>query len=114
VDTSDATVTLRIQKADGIERWVRNEAVFQLVEASAPASAEITGPDAYKQAKVGDTVYVEEGGDMRTAGFYRVTRLEDGSRYHRVAIDYEGRNNAVWWVNNERVTKVIPALAQAA
>lgn len=185
IDRDDPTVTLRIEKADGNPRWVRNYSVFQLVEAPASvatvatvdtrpaherakigdrvrlegssnvsdgvyevtqidegdsmrlkvrtgsgdstwirndrvkdvvarveAPGELTGPDAYKQAKVGDMVEVSTGQD-HPAGTFKVTEIGSSAEY-RIAVDYQGRNSGIWWISNRKVTKVIPAVAQAA
>jgi hypothetical protein len=100
------------------EGYVYNKTVKAILERDGkpfgvPAVAKITGPDAYKQAKVGDQVVVKAGRD-HTAGTFKVTMVNDSSGYNRLAVDYEGKNGAVWWIRNEHVLEAIPALAKAA
>jgi hypothetical protein len=102
IDRDDSTVTLRIEKAGGIERWVRNESVFQLV--TAPASVPPVGTrPAYERAKIGDRVRVE-GASTVLDGVYEVTQIDEGDSMRlKVRIATGGST----WISNSRVKDVV-------
>jgi hypothetical protein len=101
---------LRVKDSkDGSRMWIQNNHIKAIVRKAgepAPVPAVVEEP-AWKRAKVGDWVKLEAGID-HPAGTFKVTETYGFDR-RRIAIDYEGKNGAVWWIDNNRVVDIVPA-----
>lgn len=99
--TGDYNLEVKLSDRSGDTTWIRNKDVLSIVD---PTVAATKDESAFRQAKVGDTIRVSRGTD-HPAGEYVVTKVEEGAS-HRLGVDYEGRNDRVWWVRNSVVEAV--------
>lgn len=102
-DSYDGAYNLEVMLSDRASHttWVRNVDVIDIV---APAAVVTKDESAFRTAKVGDTIRVSRGTD-HPAGEYVVTKVSE-STHHRLAVDYQGRNDRIWWVRNSVVEAV--------
>jgi hypothetical protein len=92
---------VKLSDRAGDTTWVRNEDVLEIVTGTELAK----DVEAFRRAKVGDTVRLAKGQD-HPAGEYVVTRVDEDATF-RLGVDYDGRNDRVWWVRNSVVEAVV-------